>query len=111
MEEVILHKSKNKYFNKTYYCEITDVLDSCFKLFKTTHPILNYVYDSRDIWDGKTIAIRIPGRTSGYIKINEDNIILECVIHDDLVGKNNWYDKNVNEKLKKFIGKKLVFSE
>ena len=57
------------------------------------------------------MVIRIPGRTTGSIEIDDKSIIKNISIDDVLIGKSNWYKENTNEELKKFIGMKVVFPE
>nr|DAV28271.1 MAG TPA: hypothetical protein [Caudoviricetes sp.] len=55
------------------------------------------------------MVIRIPGRTVGNIKIDDKSIIKNISIDIVLAGRSNWYIENVNDKLKKFIGMKVIF--
>lgn len=84
-------------------------MDHCSELQKYPKHFKNYVYDTRDLWDKKTLAIRIPGRTVGSIEIDDKSVIKNISIDDVLIGENNWYIENVNDKLKKFIGMKVIF--
>lgn len=59
-----------------------------------------YLLDTRDIWDN-TFAIRIPGRTTGAIRLSDDNVIVECVVSDER------YPKDTNEILEQYIGETL----
>lgn len=109
MNNKMILEKKNSWSDKEYYCDITKLLDNCSRLPKSKH-FKNYVYDTRDLWDKKTLAIRIPGRTVGSIEIDEKSVIKNISIDDVLIGEDNWYVENVNDKLKKFIGMKVVFS-
>lgn len=108
--EIVLEK-KNGWSDKEYYCDITRLLDHCSGLIKCPKHFKNYIYDTRDLWDKKTLVIRIPGRTTGSIEIDDKSIIKNISIDDVLIGKSNWYKENTNEELKKFIGMKVVFPE
>ena len=45
----------------------------------------------------------------GNIKIDDKSIIKNISIDIVLAGRSNWYIENVNDKLKKFIGMKVIF--
>lgn len=49
------------------------------------------------------------GEQWGSIEIDDKSVIKNISIDIVLTGKNNWYTENVNDKLKKFIGMKVVF--
>lgn len=109
MKKIILTKRRSYWSEKEFCCDITKYLDKSCGLNKVYYKnYKNYIYDSRDIWDNKTLAIRVPGRTVGCVVI-DDNVVIECRISDDLVG--NLYEENINEELKQFVGRKLVFPE
>ena len=102
---------------KEYHCEITDELDKLCgfsdnsdedDMFKCI--FRNYILDTRDVW-GNCLAIRIPGRTTGSIYVDENNIIIKCIIDEDCIGDSTkspyHYPSNTNEILKKYISVKL----
>lgn len=101
MSDIILER-KHTWYSKEYICELTDFINE--NLDSTLVQRFGYyIYDSRDIWDNKTLAIRIPDRTVGCIRIDDNGTILKCEFYDD---KNN-----INEKLKRFIGSKIIFKQ
>ena len=107
--EIILVK-KSEWSKKEYYCDITKLLDDYSGLKKTLNHFRNYICDTRDLWDNKTLAIRVPGRTVGGIYFDNNYKITNVKIDNMLIGDDNWYPKNINDVLKQFIGKKIVFS-
>lgn len=100
MSNIIL-KRKYSWNNEEYVCELTDFMNENLDL-----PLVQkfgyYIYDIRDIYDNKTLAIRIPGRTVGCFRIGDNGVIIKCELYDN---KNN-----INEKLKRFIGSKIIFN-
>ncbi len=101
MSNIIL-KRKYSWNNEEYVCELTDFINEKFDL-PLGQRFGFYINDTRDIWDNKTLAIRIPGRTVGCIRIDDNGIILNCKFYDD--------ENNINEKLKRFIGSKIIFKQ
>ena len=100
---------KNKYKSnnwKEYYCEITEELDKIcgFESNDTGYHFRHYVVDERDIFGDNILAIRFPGRTTGSIYLDENNIIISCTIDDTLCGEGKYYPSDINETLKKYIG-------
>lgn len=108
MKEMILEK-KIGWSDKEYYSDITRLLDNQCGLQVIPKHFQNYIYDTRDLWDKHTLAIRIPGRTVGEINLDDNNVITNLEIDRVLIGESNWYKENTNEELKKFIGMKVVF--
>lgn len=91
---------KNTWARDEYYCPITEVLDELIGVTDKSHHFKNYLLDTRDVWDN-TFAIRIPGRTTGTIRLSDNNIIVECLVSDEK------YPKGTNEILKQYIGEVL----
>lgn len=110
MKEMIL-EGKYGWSDKEYYSDITRILDNQCGLQMIPKHFKNYIYDTRDIWDKHTLAIRIPGRTVGEINIDDNGVITNVEIDRVLIGEDNWYKENVNEELKRFLGMKVVFPE
>lgn len=104
-------EAKSKFGNREeYHCEITEELDKLCG-FDTDKDSLfrNYLLDTRDVWDN-CFAIRIPGRTTGGVYLDENNIITSCVVDKELCGnakKPYHYPSDTNEILKKYIGVKI----
>jgi len=88
---------KNTWLRDEYYCPITEKLDVLIGVTDKSHHFKNYLLDTRDIWDN-TFSIRIPGRTTGVIRLDDNNIIIECLVDDPR------YPDNTNEILKQFVG-------
>lgn len=111
-DEIILTKRKPNIIAEECVCEITEYLNNNVRYnFGDVHPYsLCYIYDSRSIW-GNTIVIRMPGSTIGCIKFDDRNVIKECYIYDDATSKNNCFSKDINERLKRFVGRTLIFPE
>lgn len=64
-----------------------------------------YIYDTKfeDCY-----AIRFPGVTRGYIRVNDNDIITEIVLYRDKYNTDKIYTDNAKECFKKYIGMKLV---
>lgn len=88
---------KNTWLRDEYYCPITTKLDELIGVADKSHHFKNYLLDTRDVWDN-TFSIRIPGRTTGVIRLDKSNIIIECLVDDPR------YPDNTNEILKQFVG-------
>ena len=104
-DEIILTKRKPNIIAEECVCEITEYLNNNVSPYS-----LCYIYDSRSIW-GNTIVIRMPGSTIGCIKFDDRNVIVECCIDADTMSKNNCFSKDINEQLKRFVGRTLIFPE
>lgn len=112
MEEIILRKRKPNIIDVEYCCEITEYLnDNVRNNFGDVYPyLLCYIYDSRCVWNN-IVVIRMPGSTIGCIRFDDRNVIKECYIYDDAMSKNNYFPKDINERLKRFVGRTLKFPE
>lgn len=112
MEEIILRKRKPNIIDVEYCCEITEYLnDNVRKKFGDVHLYsLCYIYDCRSVFNNK-VVIRFPGLTIGYIRFTGENIITECYICDDVMLKIDCFSKDINEQLKRFVGRTLKFME
>ncbi len=113
MKEMILER-KYGWSEREYYSDITDItrlLDRQCALKEKPKHFKNYIYDSRDLWDKHTLAIRIPGRTVGEINIDDNGMITNIDIDRVLIGEDNWYKENTNGELKQFLGMKVAFPE
>lgn len=53
----------------------------------------------------------MPGSTIGCIKFGDENIIKECRIYDDVISKSRCFSEDINERLKRFVGRTLKFQE
>lgn len=111
-DEIILTKRKPNIIAEECVCEITEYLNNNVRYnFGDVHPYsLCCIYDSRSIW-GNTIVIRMPGSTIGCIKFHDRNVIVACCIDADTMSKNNCFSKDINEQLKRFVGRTLIFPE
>lgn len=112
MNEIILRKRKPNIINVEYCCEITEYLNDNVRYnFGDVHPYsFCYIYDSRSFCNNIAV-IRMPGSTIGCIKFDDRNVIKECYIYDDAMSKNNCFSKDINERLKRFVGRTLIFPE
>ncbi len=110
MKEMILER-KYGWSEREYYSDITRLLDRQCALKEKPKHFKNYIYDSRDLWDKHTLAIRIPGRTVGEINIDDNGMITNIDIDRVLIGEDNWYKENTNGELKQFLGMKVAFPE
>ena len=105
MEENMLLKNKyanTRYSNlQEYYCDLTRELDSIIGLSQDQH-WKHYI----SMINGKILAIRIPGGTIGGVWFDDDNVITKVLVDTEyyVVKK---YPKDLNEKLKHFVGEKI----
>ena len=101
---------------KEYHCELTEELDKLCGLDTEDEDNIfrNYLLDTRDVWDN-CFAIRIPGRTTCGVYLDENNIITKCIIDKELCNGNSkkpyYYPISINEFLKKYIGVKVEIEE
>lgn len=112
MNEIILSKREPNIIDVEYWCEITEYLDEYIRknYGKFNHYFRCYIYDCRS-WCNNTIAIRMPGSTIGCIQFDDENVITECCIYDDVISKSRCFSEDINERLKRFIGRTLKFQE
>lgn len=92
--------------NGEYYCDLTRKLDLLCGYTVTNPRYKHYICNTRDLWDG-CLAIRVPGRTTGSIEIDTNNVITKIYFSTELVGDIKQYPSNVYEKVKKYIGETL----
>lgn len=112
MNEIILRKRKPNIINVEYCCEITEYLNDIVRYnFGDVHPYsFCYIYDPRSFCNN-TVAIRMPGSTIGCIQFDDENVITECCIYDDVISKSRCFSEDINERLKRFVGRTLKFQE
>lgn len=111
-DEIILTKRKPNIIDIEYWCEITEYMNEDIRknYGEFSHYFKCYIYDCRS-WCDKTVAIRMPGSTIGCIRFDDRNVIVECCIDADAMSKNNCFSKDINERLKRFVGRTLIFPE
>ena len=95
-----------------YYCEITEELDKIcgFEVGDDGYHFRHYILDTRDIFNN-ALAIRFPGRTTGSIYLDENNIIISCTVDEVLCGEGKYYPSGINETLKKYIGETILLTD
>ena len=84
-----------------YTCEITDFLDEQ-SVVKSKY--LHYYYllaDDFQIQNG-CLAVRVPGCTVGYVKIDDSKVITDLRVTRFVC--NNQFPEDINDKLQRFIG-------
>ena len=53
----------------------------------------------------------MPRSTIGCIQFDDENVITECCIYDDVISKSRCFSEDINERLKRFVGRTLKFQE
>lgn len=83
-----------------YTCKITDCLDewSIVKSKSLHHYLLA---DEMQLQNG-CLAIRIPGCTTGYVKIDDSKMITDLRVTRFIC--NNQFPEDINERLQQFVG-------
>ena len=89
--------------NGEYYCELTRKLDEVCG-YAVNHPrYKHYICDTRDLWRN-CLVIRVPGRTTGSIQVDKDNVITRISFAMDLIGNVKQYPENIYGEVDKYIG-------
>lgn len=101
-------KEKDSISRKEYYCDLTEELDQLagFNTVKY-HLYKHYLMYFESNCNGYVYAIRVPGGTVGDIYTDKENKIIKISIDKDYVVKT--YPDDLDEKLEKYIGKKIKF--
>lgn len=92
--------------SKEYYCNLTRKLDELCGYTVDYPRYKHYIYDTRDLWEN-CLAIRIPGRTTGSIEMNKNNVITRISFATDLIGDTKQYPDNIYREMEKYIGVEL----
>ena len=73
----------------------------------------HYILDVRDSMDKDLFVIRVPGRTIGNIRIDDQNRIKEIIIDNDYHPNNEppRYPDNINDILSKYIGEEVELED
>lgn len=88
------------------HCEITKELDSLAGFNASEDNLFkHYILIDKLSEIDKQYAIRVPGGTVGYVKVNADNVIR--MIHVDLDYVVKTYPHDVNTKIQKYVGQLL----
>lgn len=96
-------EKKYKQNNREYYCELTKELDEICG-YTTNYPrYKHYIYDTRDLWNN-CLAIRVPGKTVGNIRLNKNSVIIQISLSTDLIGDDHCYPINIYKEMEKYIG-------
>lgn len=93
---------KNEYIYKTN--DLTREMDNYLIKSIDSTRLKTYIYDYF-FEESMCYAIRFPGATRGFIRINEENIIKEIKLYDDL---KEIYENDVINCFRKYIGMKLI---
>ena len=94
--------------DKQYYCKLTEELDQCAGFDTREYPYYkHYLLDYRHTDGFHNFPIRVPGGTVGSIYTDKNNKIIKISIDKDYVVKT--YPNDLDEKLEKYIGKKIEF--
>lgn len=89
--------------NREYYCELTRELDELCGYTAINPRYKHYIYDTRDLWDD-CLAIRVPGRTTGSIEVDKNNVITGISLEKNLIGDRQQYPDNIYREMEKYIG-------
>lgn len=96
-KDLVTRKSNDGF----YYNMLTDRLNYCLKSKKYPEMFNNYIYGKiDDKW-----VFRYPGYSTGYIQVDEDDIIVDIVVHEDT---DEIYRKNVRKAMESFLGMRFV---
>ena len=101
---------KNNWNKDEFVGELTRDIDQNYKgHINKDRMFCHYVLDVRDSMDKDLLVIRIPGRTVGEIRIDDNNVITKLIIDKDYHpnNENPRYPDDINQILSKYIGKKL----
>lgn len=107
---ILKRKYEDGFGMDEYFCELTEELDNLAGLNKKQsygYGRRHYILATNSYKKDHLYAIRIPGGTVGDIETDENDIILNLTIDLNYVVKT--YPNNVNEIIKKYIGKKIEF--
>lgn len=98
---------RKEHFNDEYRCDLTLELDQISGLSEKEgyYVYHHYLLADRSYVKDHLAAIRVPGGTVGSIRFDGNHKITQVYIDTSYALKT--YPKNVNELMKKFIGKKI----
>ena len=96
---------KRDYSKNEYCCDLTRELDEVSGISNSQHYNLYHHYILADEWcmNNKCLAVRVPGGTVGGIWVSDSNVITKIIVDTDYVVKT--YPNNINELMKKYIGR------
>lgn len=92
--------------NGEYYCDLTRKLDELCGYTVSNPRYKHYICDTRDLWCNY-LAIRVPGRTTGSIEVNSNNVITNISFSTDLIGDIRQYPTNIYRELEVYFGMTL----
>lgn len=104
--ELMRLEKKYNQNNGEYYCDLTRKLDLLSGYTVTNPRYKHYIYDTRDFWDN-CLAIRVPGRTTGSIEVDTNNVITNISFSTELIGDNRQYPTNIYRELEEYVGVNL----
>ena len=117
MNETIVYKK----YNNEYYGEVTEFIDKYLisevdkNMMEQGYCLGTYLWGLEQYDDFKGTVIRFPGATRGHIKLDDDNVITDIKFYEDTCfGEgilDSLYDKKIENDIKIFLGKKLIFKE
>lgn len=89
--------------NGEYYCDLTRKLDELCSYTISIPRYKHYIYDTRDLWCN-CLAIRVPGRTTGSIEVDNSNKITKISLSSDLIGDIKQYPSDIYREIEEYIG-------
>lgn len=89
--------------HKEYYCDLTRLLDELCGYTMINPRYKHYICDTRDLWDS-CLAIRVPGRSTGSIEVDPNNVITKISFLNEMVGDVKQYPPYVYGEVEKYIG-------
>lgn len=92
--------------NKEYYCDFTRMLDELCGYTVSYPRYKHYVYDTRDLGDN-CLTIRVPGRTTGSIEVDTNNVITKISLSTELIGDIKQYPSSIYKEVERYIGETL----
>lgn len=117
MNETIVYKK----YNNEYYGEITKFIDRYLiseadkRMMEQGYCLGTYLWGLEQYDDFKGTAFRFPGATRGHIELDDNNVITAIKFYGDTcfgeARLNPLYDRKIENDIKVFLGKKLIFKE
>lgn len=109
MEVLFINKHENTEYDAMceYYSNLTEELDVAI-ITGYTGGFRHYVLANGYCLQMKCLVIRVFGTTVGSIRFDDGNVIQSVVIDSDpVIGH---YTKDVNMRLQKYVGQKMIFN-
>lgn len=110
MNSLLTYRKRKGTISEEYVNDLTKKLDEIMSFDVTEYRIRHYLFEKpiRSKHGGYNWAFRYPGATRGCVVLDDEMVIVECIIYTDI---QSIYDMSKVSLLDQFVGLKIEFTD